>query len=82
MFSFFNLFKNKSKESKVSGTLQYIPGTLTSSQDTPVTLEEGELVKRMYVQPALKQKIDHSSIIIYTGNPFRDVRRIKSLDQL
>lgn len=79
IMSFFDFFKRKStspassrQSSGVSGSLQYIPGSQTPMEDAPISLENGELVKRMYVQPDATA-FDHSNIPIYTGNPFRDM---------
>jgi hypothetical protein len=76
------LFKRKKTNNSVAGTLEYIPGSQTPDQDLPISLENGELIKRMYVQPEAKNKADHTSIPIFTGNPFRDMKLITSLHQL
>lgn len=67
----FDWLKHKRKESDVEGMLSYIPGSLTPNQDEPITMEKGELVKRMFIQPEGRLSTDHSNIRIYTGNPFR-----------
>lgn len=67
----FDIFRRKKKTTEVDGVLSYIPGSQTPNQDEPITMEGGELVKRMYVQPEDRSKLAHSNIRIYTGNPFR-----------
>lgn len=69
----FDFFKKKKNDSEVEGVLTYIPGSQTFSEDEPITMEKGELVKRLYVQPESKQATDHSNIRIFTGNPFRGI---------
>lgn len=70
--SIFSWFKQKKvTPAKVEGTLSYIPGSQTPNQDEPIVVEEGQLVKRMYVQPEERSMLEHSNIRIYTGNPFR-----------
>jgi hypothetical protein len=67
----FDLFKRKKRETQVDGQFSYIPGSQTFNEDEPIIVEGDEIVKRMYVQPEDKLPADHSSIRIYTGNPFR-----------
>ena len=67
----FDWFKRKKKSSFVDGMLSYIPGSQTPNQDEPISVEKGELVKRMFVQPEERSMLDHSNIRIFTGNPFR-----------
>lgn len=80
LFSF--LFNRNKNRNAVAGTLEYIPGSSTPDQDLPISLENGELVKRLYVQPEVRSKADHSNIPIFTGNPFRDMKVITGLHQL
>jgi hypothetical protein len=68
---FFDFLKPNKKKHQVQGSLSYIPGSQLPTQETPISFEGGELVKRMYIQPEFKVKEDHTSIAIYTDNPFR-----------
>ncbi len=72
------LKSNKKDTATVSGTLEYIPGSPTLSQDTAITLDNGQLTKRLYVQPSDRAASDHSNIPIYTGNPFRAMRGVNT----
>lgn len=67
----FSWFKRRKQSTEVDGVLSYIPGSQTPNQDEPISVENGELVKRMYIQPESRSELDHSNIRIYTGNPFR-----------
>ena len=67
----FDFFKRKKRVDDVAGTLEYIPGSQTPNQDEAITVKDGELIKRMYVQPEGMSNLEHSNIRIYTGNPFR-----------
>ncbi len=71
--SFFDFFKKK-PVAQVAGTLGYIPGSTTPTQDQPITFTGGELQKRLYVQPNVRAETEYTVIPIYTGNPFRGTK--------
>lgn len=75
IMKFLSWFKKKPKKSVVEGVFSYIPGSQTPNQDETIAVERGELVKRLYVQPEIKDGTLVSNIRIYTGNPFRWVVR-------
>lgn len=68
----------KKKDTQVSGTLEYIPGSPTVAEDTAITLKDGQLIRRLYVQPSERLKSDHSNIPIFTGNPFRGMKMMQT----
>jgi len=65
--------KKDSNVDSVEGTLEYIPGSTTLSNDEPVVIDESGLSRRLFVQPADVGIKEHSNIPIYTGNPFREL---------
>ena len=67
----FDWLKKKNPRDDIEGTLSYIPGSTTPNQDEAITMEGGQLIKRMYIQPEARNTNEHSNIPIYTGNPFR-----------